>query len=129
MEQSLRKTPVGLYVEYAGGSGTNLSGKNFTLQVDGDKLTLGIDLSSNLRYAKDTNQYIDARDLAERHDELEHVQIRDRQVTERLARALERTKKPAAVYLSLKLGEKFVSHRVIPQIAEGEVQLTVVKAV
>lgn len=111
MKRSLRKTAAQIHVSYAGTYSNNLFADNFTLEDDQGVLTLGIDLSRNLRTRnKSTNTYIDAEDLAARHQELESVQIDDGQVFRHLganlvATTLQRQQRPA-LRLSVSFGDR-----------------------
>ena len=85
----LRKTAAHLHVGYAGTFTNNLSGDNFTMEIEGNNITIGVDLSRNIRTRnKSTNTYLDAADLAERHAEFELIQIHDSEVCARLGATL-----------------------------------------
>ncbi len=107
MKYSLRKTPSHLHVAYKYGEGTDgLTGRNFTLDVEGQVLTLGIDVTPNFHLRnKSAPAYLDAVNLANNYHKLRSVQCTDNLVRARLIRAWEQVEQPQ-LRMSLDLGER-----------------------
>jgi hypothetical protein len=107
MKYSLRKTPSHLHLAYKYGEGSDgLTGRNFTLQVEGQVLTLTVDLTSNFHTRnKSAPAYLDAINLAHNHHKLRYLQCTDNLVRARLIRAWEQVREPQ-LRLSLELGER-----------------------
>jgi hypothetical protein len=91
MKYSLRKTPSHLHLTYKYGEANGgLLGRNLVLEVDGDQLTLEVDLSANLLARnKQSPWYLDAVDLSSNHHKLKALQCPDNLVRTRLIRAWE----------------------------------------
>lgn len=89
MKYSLRKTPAHLQLTYKyGESGGGLLGRNLVLEVEGNVLTLEIDLSANLLTRdKQSAWYLDAVALASNYHKLKSLQCADNLVRARLIRA------------------------------------------
>lgn len=91
MKYSLRKTPAHLQLTYKyGEAGGGLLGRNLFLEVEGNQLTLELDLSANLLARdKQSGWYLDAVGLATNHHKLKSLQCADNLVRARLIRAWE----------------------------------------
>ena len=92
MKYSLRKTPSHLHLTYKYGEASGgLLGRTLMLEiVEGNVLTLEIDLSANLLARnKQSAWYLDAVDLASSYHKLKSLQIPDNLVRTRLLRAWE----------------------------------------
>jgi hypothetical protein len=92
MKYSLRKTPSHLHLTYKYGEASGgLLGRNLVLEVvDGNLLTLEIDLSGNLLARnKQSAWYLDAVALSEDYHKLKSLQCPDNLVRTRLIRAWE----------------------------------------
>ena len=91
MKYSLRKTPSHLHLTYKYGEGSDgVTGRNFTLEVEGQVLTVGIDVTPNFHIRnKSAPAYLDAINL----------------VRARLIRAWEQVEEPQ-MRLALELGER-----------------------
>ena len=91
MKYSLRKTPSHLHLTYKyGQSNGGLLGRNLFLEVDGNVLTLEVDLSANLLARnKQSPWYLDAVDLSSNYHKLKSLQCPDNLVRTRLIRAWE----------------------------------------
>lgn len=96
MKYSLRKTPSHLHLTYKYGEANGgLLGRNLLLEVDGDVLTLEIDVSANLLARnKQSPWYLDAVDLASNYHKLKSLQCPDNLVRARLIRAWEAVESP-----------------------------------
>ena len=97
MKYSLRKTPSHLHLSYKYGEASGgLLGRNLVLEVvDGNQLTLEIDLSANLLARnKQSPWYLDAVDLSTNYHKLKSLQIPDNLVRTRLIRAWEGIENP-----------------------------------
>lgn len=96
MKYSLRKTPSHLHLTYKYGEANGgLLGRNLSLEVDGDVLTLEIDVSANLLARnKQSPWYLDAIDLASNFHKLKSLQCPDNLVRARLIRAWEGVASP-----------------------------------
>jgi hypothetical protein len=96
MKYSLRKTPSHLHLTYKyGESNGGLLGRNLVLEVDGNVLTLEVDLSANLLARnKQSPWYLDAVDLASNYHKLKSLQCPDNLVRTRLIRAWEGVAEP-----------------------------------
>ncbi len=107
MKYSLRKTPSHLHLAYKyGGASDGLMGRNFTLDVDGGVLTIGIDLTSNFHTRnKAASAYLDAVSLANNHHKLRYLQCSDNLVRARLIKAWEQVQQPRLL-MSLELGTR-----------------------
>jgi hypothetical protein len=106
MKQSLRKTPSHVHLAYKYGEGSGgLLGRNLTLEVAGELVTLEIDLSGNLKARNKTSPwYVDAVNLQRHHHKLKLLQIPDNLVRSRLIKAWEALAHPK-MRLVLLLGE------------------------
>ena len=92
MKYSLRKTPSHLHLTYKYGEASGgLLGRNLGLEVvDGNVLTLELDLSANLLARnKQSPWYLDAVSLSTNYHKLKSLQIPDNLVRTRLLRAWE----------------------------------------
>lgn len=96
MKYSLRKTPSHLQLAYKyGQSAGGLLGRNLSLEVDGNTLTLEIDLSANLLARnKQSAFYLDAVDLSSNYHKLKSLQCPDNLVRARLIRVWEGMEQP-----------------------------------
>lgn len=96
MKYSLRKTPSHLQLTYKyGETSGGLLGRNLVLEVDGDILTLEIDLSANLLARnKSSPWYLDAVSLSANYHKLKSLQCPDNLVRTRLIRAWEGVENP-----------------------------------
>ncbi len=96
MKYSLRKTPSHLHLTYKyGETNGGLLGRNLVLEVEGNQLTLEIDLSANLLARnKQSAWYLDAVDLSANHHKLKSLQCPDNLVRTRLIRAWEGIENP-----------------------------------
>ncbi|HKB53921.1 MAG TPA: hypothetical protein VKD22_07970 [Ramlibacter sp.] len=107
MKFSLRKTPSHLHLAYKYGEGTDgVTGRNFTLEVEGQVLTVGIDVTPNFHIRnKSASAYLDAINLAHNYHKLRSVQCTDNLVRARLIRAWEQVEHPQ-LRMCLDLGER-----------------------
>lgn len=107
MKYSLRKTPSHLHLAYKYGEGTDgVTGRNFTLDVEEQVLTVGIDVTPNFHIRnKNAPAYLDAVNLAHNYHKLRSVQCTDNLVRARLIRAWDQVQQPQ-MRLSLELGER-----------------------
>jgi hypothetical protein len=107
MKQSLRKTPSHLHLAYKYGEASDgLMGRNFTLDVEGGVLTLGIDLTPNFHTRnKAASAYLDAISLAHNHHKLRYLQCSDNLVRARLIKAWEQVQSPRLL-MCLELGQR-----------------------
>ena len=105
MKYSLRKTPSHLHLAYKYGEGTDgLTGRNFLLEVEGNLLTLTIDLTPNFHTRnKSASAYVDAVNFSQNHHKLRFLQCADNLVRARLIRAWESVEEPQLV-LCLDMG-------------------------
>ena len=97
MKYSLRKTPSHLHLTYKYGEASGgLLGRNLVLEVvEGNLLTLEIDLSGNLLARnKQSPWYLDAIDLSTNYHKLKSLQCPDNLVRTRLIRAWEGVENP-----------------------------------
>lgn len=96
MKYTLRKTPSHLSLAYKyGEAGGGLLGRNLILEVDGNRLTLEIDLSANLLARnKQSSWYLDAVSLASNYHKLKSLQCPDNLVRTRLIRTWEGIAQP-----------------------------------
>lgn len=96
MKYSLRKTPSHLHLTYKYGEASGgLLGRNLLLEVDGNVLTLEIDVSANLLARnKQSGWYLDAVSLASNYHKLKSLQCPDNLVRARLIRAWEGVESP-----------------------------------
>ena len=96
MKYSLRKTPSHLHLTYKYGEANGgLLGRNLVLEVDGNVLTLEVDLSGNLLARnKQSPWYLDAVDLSSNYHKLKSLQCPDNLVRTRLIRAWEGIESP-----------------------------------
>ncbi|MBK6004690.1 hypothetical protein JJB11_01190 [Ramlibacter ginsenosidimutans] len=96
MKYSLRKTPSHLHLTYKyGETNGGLLGRNLFLEVEGNLLTLEIDLSANLLARnKQSAWYLDAVDLSTNYHKLKSLQCGDNLVRTRLIRAWEGIESP-----------------------------------
>jgi hypothetical protein len=106
MKYSLRKTHSHLHLAYKYGEGTDgLMGRNFTLEVEGNVLTLGIDLTPNFHTRnKGAAAYLDAVNFSHNHHKLRYLQCADNLVRARLIRAWEQVRGPI-LQMCLELGQ------------------------
>ena len=107
MKYSLRKTPSHLHLAYKYGEGTDgLTGRNFMLDVEGNALTLTVDLTPNFHTRnKGASAYLDAVNFAHNHHKLRFLQCADNLVRARLIKAWEQVAEPRLV-LCLELGPR-----------------------
>jgi hypothetical protein len=107
MKYSLRKTPSHLHLAYKyGEAGDGLLGRNFTLEVEGRVLTLGIDLTPNFHTRnKSAAAYLDAVNLVQNHHKLRYLQCTDNLLRTRLIRAWEQVESPK-LRMCLELGQR-----------------------
>jgi hypothetical protein len=105
MKFSLRKTPSHLHLAYKYGEpGGGVIGRNLSLAIDGQVLTLDIDLEANLRARnKSSGSYLSAMFLARNPHKLKALQCPDNLVRARLIRAWEQVSQPV-LRLRLDLG-------------------------
>jgi hypothetical protein len=96
MKYSLRKTPSHLHLTYKYGEANGgLLGRNLFLEVEGNLLTLEIDLSANLLARnKQSAWYLDAVGLSTNYHKLKSLQCGDNLVRTRLIRAWEGIESP-----------------------------------
>jgi hypothetical protein len=96
MKYSLRKTPSHLHLTYKYGEANGgLLGRNLVLEVDGNQLTLEVDLSANLLARnKQSPWYLDAVDLSANYHKLKSLQCPDNLVRTRLIRAWDGVAEP-----------------------------------
>lgn len=96
MKYSLRKTPSHLQLAYKYGEATGgLLGRNLVLRVDGNVLTLEVDLAGNLQTRnKQSSWYLDAMHLVGNHHKLKSLQCPDNLVRARLIRHWEAIPNP-----------------------------------
>ena len=96
MKYSLRKTPSHLQLAYKyGETSGGLLGRNLVLEVDGNVLTLEVDLSANLLARNKTSPwYLDAVGLASNYHKLKSLQCPDNLVRTRLIRTWESIENP-----------------------------------
>ena len=96
MKYSLRKTPSHLHLTYKYGEANGgLLGRNLFLEVEGNLLTLEVDLSANLLARnKQSAWYLDAVDLSTNYHKLKSLQCGDNLVRTRLIRAWEGIESP-----------------------------------
>lgn len=127
MKHTIRKTSSDLHVGYSdGGFSNNLRGENFTSEMNGRTLTLGINLESNLRTRnKSANSYADALEFLEKHDRLNLLQLNEEKVVSAIASAWKRNS-ANEMRLALSLGNNgSFSYEVKPQKIAGGIQLVV----
>lgn len=107
MKYSLRKTPSHLHVAYKYGEGTDgLMGRNFVLEVEGNVLTLTIDLTPNFHTrSKSAAAYLDAVNFAHNHHKLRYLQCADNLVRARLIKAWETVPDPKLI-MCLEMGPR-----------------------
>lgn len=107
MKYSLRKTPSHLHLSYKYGEGSDgLTGRNFMLEVQGQVLTLSIDLTPNFHTRnKSAPAYLDAINLTHNHRKLRSLQCTDNLVRARLIRAWEQVRGPQ-LRMALELGDR-----------------------
>ena len=91
MLHTLRKTKTHVSLQYAHSFTNNLFAENTAAEA-AETITLSFDLNCNLRGRnKQTNTYVDARDLADGDiDELESLQFDDKRVIQRISDMLSR---------------------------------------
>jgi len=128
MKYSLRKTASHLHLSYKYGEGSDrLTGRNFSLEVDGRVLTVGIDLTPNFHTRnRSAAQYLDAINLTHNHHKLKFLQCGDNLVRARLIRGWETVQNPE-MRMRLDLGQlgDFL-YRVVPHsLFMGGIQLDV----
>ena len=107
MKHHLRKTPSHLHLAYKyGEASSGLLGRNFTLDVEGRVLTLGVDLTPNFHTRnKSASAYLDAVNFAHNHHKLKFLQCTDNLLRTRLIRAWEQVDQPR-LRLCLELGQR-----------------------
>ncbi|MBI9017294.1 MAG: hypothetical protein JEZ07_08555 [Phycisphaerae bacterium] len=84
MRTTLRKTSAWIPVTYGNTYSNNLTGQQFTADIDNNNhsCTLSIDLSINLNKRNQNQNCVnDANELAENHEQLKSLHIHDQQVT------------------------------------------------
>lgn len=130
MRHSLRRTTAHLHLTYGGGdAGEALIGRRFTLEVDGNALTLLIDLTPNFQTRnKMAASYLDATALLRNHDRLQSLQCDDNLVRTRLVRTWEEMHEPS-LRMVLDLGPRgHFAYAVRPHLLfTGGVQLDVLQ--
>ena len=96
MEHSLRKTSTHLLLAYKyGDANDSLTGRNFTLDVQGSELTLYIDLTPNFHTRnKPAAFFLDALNLVHNHHRLRFVQCSDNLMRNRLIKAWDTVDQP-----------------------------------
>lgn len=96
MRQSLRRTLAHLHLAYGdGATSEGVMGRRFTLEIEGEDLTLWIDLTPNFQTRnKAAAGYVDAEALPRNHQRLRAVQCDDNLVRTRLIRAWEERQAP-----------------------------------
>jgi hypothetical protein len=96
MKYSLRKTPSHLHLTYKyGEAGGGVLGRNLSLTIEGNQLTLDVDVEANLRARnKNSPWYVSAMFLARNPHKLKSVQCPDNLVRTRLIRAWEQVTHP-----------------------------------
>lgn len=96
MKYSLRKTPSHLHLTYKYGEASGgLLGRNLVLTVEGNVLTLEVDLSANLLARnKQSPWYLDAVDLSANYHKLKSLQCPDNLVRTRLIRVWDEVENP-----------------------------------
>ena len=127
MKHMLRKTSINISINYTNGNfSNNLTGTDFSLDDSDDKITLSINLATNLRVKNKTlNCYADACDLANDHFMLDQLQIYDEQVIKDIV-AAKKKNSDAVWMLYLLLGEKGKFEcSVMPTISNGSLFLNV----
>jgi hypothetical protein len=107
MKYALRKTPSHLHVAYKYGEGTDgLMGRNFVLEVDGNVLTLTIDLTPNFHTrSKSAAAYLDAVNFVHNHHKLRYLQCADNLVRARLIKAWDTVPDPKLI-MCLEMGSR-----------------------
>jgi hypothetical protein len=107
MKYSLRKTSSHLHLAYKyGEAGDGVTGRNFTLEVDGTTLTLWIDLTPNFHTRnKNAPAYLDAINFTHHYHKLRYLQCTDNLVRARLIRAWEQVPEPQ-LRMGLELGRQ-----------------------
>jgi hypothetical protein len=107
MKVSLRKTPSHLHLAYKYGEGTDgLMGRNFTLDVEDNVLTLAVDLTPNFHTRnKAASAYLDAVNFAHNHHKLRYLQCADNLLRARLIKAWETVAEPKLI-MCLDLGPR-----------------------
>lgn len=103
VKTSVRKSYFGISnLTYRGGDFVHsLTGSNVTTDVSGRNITLSIDLSRNDEKGKDDhNRVIDVRELQQKFDDLDFVQLdKEKWLEDALQQAAERAKEPALLWL------------------------------
>ena len=128
MKYSLRKTPSHLNLAYKYGEASGgLLGRNLVLEVDGNRLTLEIDLSANLLARnKQSPWYLDAVDLASNYHKLKSLQCPDNLVRTRLLRTWEGIEQPKLrLRLVLQPRGRYVYDVAPHSLIKGGIQLDV----
>ena len=75
MKQILQKT-VSIHITFISGHYMSISGKDFTVEVEGERITFSLDLFGNLRARnKSSLRVIDAHDLIEHNADVKIVQV------------------------------------------------------
>jgi hypothetical protein len=107
MKQALRKTPSHLHLAYKYGEGTDgLMGRDFMLEVEGNVLTLTIDLTPNFHTRnKSASAYLDAVNFTHNHHKLRYLQCADNLLRARLIKAWERVAHPRLI-MRLEMGQR-----------------------
>ncbi len=107
MKHALRKTPSHLHLAYKYGEGTDgLMGRDFMLEVEGNVLTLTIDLTPNFHTRnKSASAYLDAVNFTHNHHKLRYLQCADNLLRARLIKAWERVPHPKLI-MSLEMGPR-----------------------
>jgi hypothetical protein len=128
MKTSIRKTPSHLLLAYRYGEDhDSLVGRNFTLEVEGPSLTLGIDLTPNFHSRnKAAASYTDALNLVHNYQRLRFLQCSDNLMRSRLTKAWDRERQPE-LRLWLDLGGRgSYLYSVVPHsLFTGGIQLDV----
>lgn len=130
MKHSLRKTPTHLHLAYKYGQASDsMTGRNFTLAVEGHELTLTMDLTPNFHIRNKTSAaYVEATGLAQNHHKLKFLQCSDNLVRARMIKAWEQVEQPRLT-LVLDLGERRqFAYSVIPHsLFMGGIQFDVLQ--
>jgi hypothetical protein len=128
MKQSIRKTPSSLLLAYKYGDGQDsLVGRNFSLEAEGETLTLGIDLTPNFHARnRAAPSYSDAVNLVHNHDRLHSLQCGDNLLRARLDRSWDRVRQPH-LRLRLELGGRgsYLYRVAVRALFTGGIQLDV----
>jgi hypothetical protein len=124
----LRRTTAHLHLSFGDGqAGEGLIGRRFMLEVQGNALTVHVDLTPNFQPRnRHAGSYLDASALVRNHDRLRSLQCDDNLVRTRLVRTWKEMQEPQ-LRLVLDLGPKgHYAYAVTPHLLfTGGVQLDV----